>query len=100
MWGLTTSMTVIANTRGATRGRVPMTDQRVMPAAMKDRESLPNAEDQKLMEGRKTISVANRRISRDLSAQADCRLASKACRPIVPNMLKSRQAPRKDRFKP
>ncbi|MNJ77884.1 hypothetical protein D3C77_754900 [compost metagenome] len=54
---------------------------------MNDSASLPIAEDQKLTEGRSTMSVAKRRMYRDFWAVALRRLASKAISPRKPNML-------------
>src|SRR5690606_6269548 len=74
--------------------------QSTRPADMNASESLPSAAVQKLMDGRKTTSVAKRRISRDLSAVAARKLASKASRPMLPKMLNNRHAPRNDKLRP
>ena len=74
--------------------------QSANPIEKNDKASLPNAEDQKLTEGKNTIAVANRRKLRDLYHVTSRKAASKAIRPIAPNIWKTRKQPRNERLKP
>ncbi|MOA21797.1 hypothetical protein D3C78_1423080 [compost metagenome] len=100
MCGRTTNIRAMATAMSNVRRPRSSAAHSASPAARNDSASLPMADDQKLTEGRKTMRVARRWIFRLLSWVAMRRQPSKASRPMVPKMLKTRKQPSSDSPKP